>query len=122
APGKTRALLLDLCGAVYEHGLPDADREHCLSGKAIRTGDTAKKLTRCVKCQAIVAAVGTCRECGGRVPKVKVRAPKPRLTPEQLLEISRVTPQEQKEAFLARKLAEARGRVTRSGKPFSKWW
>lgn len=122
SPGKARALVLDLCGAVYEHGLPDADREYCLTGKAIRTGDTGKKLTRCVKCQAIVPAVDTCRECGGRVPKVKVRAPKPRLTPEQLLEISRVTPQEQKEAFLARKLAEARVRVTKSGKPFSKEW
>ena len=122
SPGKGRALVLDLCGAVYEHGLPDAEREYRLSGKAIRTGDTGKKLARCVKCQAIVPAVGTCRECGFHVPNMKTRAPRPRLSPEQLLEISRVTPQEQKEAFLARKLAEARNRVTKGGRPYSPTW
>jgi superfamily II DNA or RNA helicase len=37
APGKTDALLIDLAGTSYHHGLPTDDREYALSGRSIRT-------------------------------------------------------------------------------------
>lgn len=35
APGKSRALILDLTGATHLHGLPTEDREYSLEGRAI---------------------------------------------------------------------------------------
>ena len=36
APGKTDAVLIDLLGASWIHGIPTADREYALEGRAIR--------------------------------------------------------------------------------------
>ncbi len=61
-PGATDALLLDLRGAVYKHGLPDDDREFSLEGKPIGEGTAA--LTTCPDCGAVFAFAPKCPECG----------------------------------------------------------
>jgi DNA repair protein RadD len=35
APGKTAAIIIDLSGCTNKHGMPDADREYSLTGRAI---------------------------------------------------------------------------------------
>lgn len=35
APGKTQALVIDLCGATHVHGFPEEDRVYSLTGKGI---------------------------------------------------------------------------------------
>lgn len=39
APGKTRALIVDLSGCTHRHGFPDSDRTYSLTGKAISSKD-----------------------------------------------------------------------------------
>ena len=53
ATGKARALLIDLRGAVFTHGLPDEGRVFSLEGKPISSGD---------------APVKTCLSCGHVCP------------------------------------------------------
>ena len=48
APGKTRAILIDLRGAWLKHGLPDDEREFNLDGKAIKS--TAAPCKQCPQC------------------------------------------------------------------------
>lgn len=69
-PGKERALLVDLRGVVWEHGLPYDAREYSLDGAGI----TRKKDKR--------VAVWTCEECFGVNPRsagacARCGAPKP---------------------------------------------
>ena len=70
APGKTRALVIDLVGAAHRHGLPDDDREWSLSGEPIRDRDAAIALTQCPECGAVWRAGvrRTCLRCGWEMP------------------------------------------------------
>ena len=70
APGKTRALVIDLVGAAHRHGLPDDDREWSLSGEPIRDRDAAIALTQCPECGAVWRAGvrRTCARCGWEMP------------------------------------------------------
>lgn len=83
APGKTHAIVLDLVGAVHEHGLPDAAREYALEGKAIRPGATVA-IRQCLACGAAYE-VGprVCPRCGAGVPP----PPKPRMSREELARV-----------------------------------
>lgn len=73
APGKTEALVIDLCGSTFEHNTPDADRVYSLDGKAIDAA--AKDIQQCPDCGAVfersAAGSGICPYCeaqiGGRV-------------------------------------------------------
>ena len=98
APGKTRAVVVDLTGASHEHGLPETDRQYSLQGKAIKASD--RVLIR--QCRACGAAyeVGppTCPVCGAAVPP----PPRPKLARAELERIMATHTPEQK----ARKLAE----------------
>jgi superfamily II DNA or RNA helicase len=69
APGKSRALVLDLRGSTRVHGLPDADREYSLAGRAIRESTSTREPVRqCSRCGAVFAAPGRiCPRCGARV-------------------------------------------------------
>jgi superfamily II DNA or RNA helicase len=55
APGKDRAIVIDLFGNVLRHGLPDADREYSLEGKAIEVRGKKSKPepTSCPDCGAV---------------------------------------------------------------------
>lgn len=55
SPGKDRAVIVDLFGNVMRHGLPDADREYSLEGRAIelRGKKTKPEPTSCPDCGAV---------------------------------------------------------------------
>jgi DNA repair protein RadD len=61
--GKTEALILDLRGVVYKHGLPDEDRVYSLTGRAISRGEAPTK--ECPSCKAtILLSARECPHCG----------------------------------------------------------
>jgi DNA repair protein RadD len=67
APGKDRALILDLAGNLYRHGMPDADREWSLEGKPRKQRERSEmpRLRRCEACEAInPPKAKTCMACG----------------------------------------------------------
>jgi len=64
SPGKSRALLIDLRGAVHRHGLPDEDRVYSLEGKPIRKTQNAIRLSRCKECGAVFRVATECPRCG----------------------------------------------------------
>lgn len=84
AEGKQEAIVIDLRGAVHDHGLPDADRAYSLEGKPIReTGDRVA-IRQCLACGAAYQ-VGprVCPRCGASVPP----PPKPRMSREDLSKV-----------------------------------
>jgi DNA repair protein RadD len=70
APGKSRALVLDLAGSVHQHGLPEEPREYSLGGEGI----VAQKTTSIVVCQLCgFARRGyPCARCGYMPAEVKL--------------------------------------------------
>jgi DNA repair protein RadD len=91
AEGKTHATLIDLCGSVHDHGLPDADREFSLTGKPISTTDR-QPIRQCPSCGAVFPATGApaCPQCGATLP---VRPQElPRSTGEGVQEVRDVAP------------------------------
>jgi DNA repair protein RadD len=67
--GKARALVIDLRGAVHQHGLPDEERVYSLEGTAIRSKREVKPRT-CPGCDHVVAAaIRVCPGCGYRWPE-----------------------------------------------------
>ncbi len=88
--GKQRALVLDLTGAVYDFGLPDAPREYSLTGDAIRLpgalaeGEEPLALRQCAACGLVAEAPdfrdSTCPRCGA----TKAGRPDPRVRRAQL--------------------------------------
>lgn len=69
APGKQGATLIDLCGSVHDHGLPDEHREFSLTGKAISSADR-QPIRQCPSCGAVFPATGApaCPQCGATLP------------------------------------------------------
>ena len=65
APGKTHATLIDLTGAVLEHGLPTQDREYHLDGTAI-THEKLPNLWTCPACGIVSEGrrPEACTSCG----------------------------------------------------------
>lgn len=71
-PGKERALLIDLCGSVYIHGHPTADREFSLMGDPIRR--KRKYVWQCRECGLVLsAAKSPCPRCGHELTPREVR-------------------------------------------------
>lgn len=70
APHKADAVLLDHVGNVLRHGMPDADREWTLEGRAKRP--TAPPVRQCPKCYAAFAPAPRCPACTYAFP-VKAR-------------------------------------------------
>lgn len=73
APGKKRAILIDLVGSVYEHGTPDAERVYSLDGKAMAAKREAIK--QCRKCGAVYRPSERCPNCGAEAPREPFSAP-----------------------------------------------
>lgn len=79
--GKRDAIVLDLRGAVHEHGMPDADRAYSLEGKAIRQTGERIAISQCLACGAAYeSGPRACPRCGEALPP----PPKPRLSREEL--------------------------------------
>lgn len=64
APGKTGALVIDLCGSSIAHGHPSLDRTYHLDGVAIRQAGHADGVSFCRVCGAILNPPEPCGECG----------------------------------------------------------
>ena len=65
--GKRDALVIDLRGAVYRHGLPLDDRAWSLAGgqgRTTSTEDAGPDLRRCRACHAIFPPRTVCPRCG----------------------------------------------------------
>lgn len=71
APGKERALLVDLRGVVWEHGLPYEDREYSLEGRGIRRKTAgAVSVWSCEECYLVnPRPAHACERCGTPKPK-----------------------------------------------------
>jgi DNA repair protein RadD len=111
APGKTRAICIDLTGASHHHGLPTENREYSLEGEAIRR-TTNEALTTCQECGATYpGGLRTCPVCGFERPLKTPRPPKIYSIELQEVWAGEDTPSEAKEREWKRLLAvsEARG-------------
>jgi DNA repair protein RadD len=82
AADKSSAIILDIAGNCYRHGMPDLDRAWSLEGRERKKGEAPVK--RCPSCGAIVhAAVMICPECGHvfEPPPLKPVKPTPLIEP-----------------------------------------
>lgn len=113
ASGKTRALLLDLRGAVHLHGLPGEDRVFSLEGRAIRRGaEDTVALRTCRACFAIHSpGPDACPSCGAAYPP----PPRPRVRARDLIHIRAAESTEAKRETYERFLAEQRARGHKPG-------
>ncbi len=75
APGKKRAILLDLCGSVHQHGLPDDAREYSLTGRGIKKTDRLP-LRQCPTCGAVFMTAVDCPMCGCELPSRPMQLPR----------------------------------------------
>jgi hypothetical protein len=66
-PGTDRYVLVDLCGAYFEHGLPTEDRLYSLTGQPIRSSSSLGSLTNCQACGYCYSTGGACPRCGHAV-------------------------------------------------------
>ena len=74
SPGKEKALLIDLRGVVWQHGLPYADREYSLEGEGITAREKKPQVWTCEACYAVNArAAKVCQRCDAPKP-IKVVA------------------------------------------------
>lgn len=89
APGKQRAIVIDLTGATHDHGLPDAERTYSLEGKAIKATDVPA-CRQCLACGAVYQpGPRECPACGAAVPP----PPRPRLSSAELGQIMHAHPE-----------------------------
>lgn len=77
-PGKKYAMILDHGGCVYEHGMPDEERDYSLDAtpkRRIKKGrGSVVRFVRCRRCFATnEMGVDECVHCGNQLPKQKVR-------------------------------------------------
>jgi superfamily II DNA or RNA helicase len=67
SPGKTDALLLDLPGVTWDHGLPHEDREYSLDGIQRKPGNESLRV--CQQCgYTELSGVTLCSRCGFKLP------------------------------------------------------
>ncbi|HEV8462115.1 MAG TPA: DEAD/DEAH box helicase family protein [Gaiellaceae bacterium] len=108
-PGKARALIVDLKGSVYIHGLPDEDRVFSLSESETERGKKEQlgALTTCKSCGAVFRCAELCPRCGVAAPP----RPPPRVTPDDLSSETRIVPRLEKAAtwVALQRLAFAKG-------------
>lgn len=83
--GKTRAIGVDLRGAVHRFGLVDAERTWHLDGEPVRRAEAVPGVRQCPACLAWGAAGQPCAGCGATLPP----PPPPRMTRAELEEIRR---------------------------------
>ena len=87
SPGKSRAIVVDLAGSVYDSriGLPDSDRSYSLEGVAIREEGERIRIKQCLVCGAVYeVGPSECVRCGAKHPP----PPKPRISRARLAEVN----------------------------------
>jgi len=80
---KHEARVIDLRGVVFQHGLPDADREFTLSDDPIKAKTDSDAIAQCKACGAVYEWQPRCPMCGFQSPP-QVR--KVKLSPAELKE------------------------------------
>jgi DNA repair protein RadD len=114
APGKTHCTVLDLGGAVHEHGLPDEPRVYDLDGSRARTAEDDLRIRQCPECGAAFREGPlVCPRCGATLKPMRARR-KP-ISPEELQRIQAVATVEEKQAYLERLEGQARAKGYRAG-------
>lgn len=92
APGKAKAIVLDLAGSVHEHGLPEDERTYSLDAGIIKT-PALSALGLCRMCGALQRGY-PCGRCGFTPPEVRYS-----VTGEPLVLVSgRFNPKQEKTA------------------------
>jgi superfamily II DNA or RNA helicase len=119
APGKTRALVVDLRGVSHLHGAPDAERTWSLEGRACRRPGDSSDVRFCPVCGAVVAA-SECEECG-HAGEMRKRAPKILGLPMQRFAVLRQEGDDRRVLRLSRWLSTARTRGWREGQAFHRF-
>lgn len=99
ALGKSRALLIDLFGAVHQHGMPDDDRAFSLEGRPIRRTAGMPPLQRCADCLAVFRPRLTCPLCGIATKAPPPDPARPKLSEADLLRISMTVPRSTKQHY-----------------------
>lgn len=75
SPGKREAMLIDLPGVSWEHGLPTSDRDYALDGRAIRVAGLSVR--NCPECGFTQESVlRQCGSCGFQFPRRVWTGPK----------------------------------------------
>ncbi len=111
APGKGNAVVIDLCGAVHEHGHPTEDRTYSLEGRAIGR-DKADPIWQCKVCGWCTTRPPVdrrCPSCGEMLPEPEaIRVQRRRVARQERDKKS--TPQQREAAYAAlKRLGEERG-------------
>lgn len=104
----SRALVIDLAGAVHEHGFPDDDRAFTLDGIARKKPSDREWLSQCRACGYVVQGVKrgpVCRKCGAEWPP-----PPPVEIKNVVLERGLVVPRSERKATLDALVTLARRR------------
>lgn len=98
-PGKREALVYDLRGAVYLHGLPEDDRAWSLEGEQGRsTADRVAGLRTCKSCHAVFEPKTRCPRCGS----VLIADTRPmRVQRAEMFEASGIPARERAEKYVA---------------------
>lgn len=121
APGKDTATVIDLFGNVMRHGLPEADREYSLEGKAIELKGKKSEHTptSCPDCGCVFLRWGVtpdgrrvcpeCRTVGPKLPDPAV------IEARELTQIGPLAPEAAKAHRLELLIAEAEARGRRAG-------
>lgn len=66
-PGKAHGLIVDLCGSVHQHGLPDCDQAYSLDGDGIRPL-VRDAIRQCPRCGAMFPSAPRCPHCATALP------------------------------------------------------
>ena len=110
SPGKQDCLVIDLRGAVYMHGLPDAPRKWTLDGKGYTACESLPNLRRCRACHAVFPPARKCPVCGS----AQVSDPRPvRVQNREHWEVSTMPVERRVELYRAR----IRDSLLKAGKP-----
>ncbi len=119
APGKTRAVLLDLVGATHLHGPPDEERRYALEGRGLARAEDLPDIKFCLVCGS-PNTTPPCVECGYAG---EMRHRKPRVLGLPLVRFAALRREDDdaRAARLARWIQEARNRGYREGQAFHRF-
>jgi len=112
APGKARALLVDLRGAVHAHGMPDDDRAFSLTGRAISGKAKGEPIRQCASCGRVAKTwLGACPRCGSAPPPM----PAQRVKAAALAKVTSTASEGERRAYFDALCAQARRSGYRPG-------
>jgi superfamily II DNA or RNA helicase len=120
APGKSKALILDCAGNIFQHGPPDAPHEWTLAGLDREAEKERESQRRCPGCGAIMPlSAWPCSECGTvlRQPVSERPEIETRLVPAE-----RLASMTYRQALLWAGRSEARLRLVAKARGYKKGW